>query len=73
MPRARTTESQSPYAQYEGTELWKSLEKGIADLVRNKDVKEQTPRPYIVGYLCKVIASRQKNLLNLIAPKRRRP
>jgi hypothetical protein len=73
MPRVRTTESQSPYAQYEGTELWKSLEKGIGDLVRNKDVKEETPRRYIVGYLCKVVASRQKKLISLTVPKRRQP
>jgi hypothetical protein len=42
-----------PYQEYEGSEVWKVLEKGIKDLHANGDVVETTARPYIVGYLVK--------------------
>ena len=40
------------YKQLEGTPLWHTVENTIAALVRNGDIVEQTPRNYIVGYLC---------------------
>lgn len=43
----------NPYDQYRDTRLWKVIEEAIEELVRNKDLLEQTPREYIVGYLCK--------------------
>ena len=49
-----------PYQNFEGSVLWRAVEKGIAGLVKNKDIKEQTPREYIVGYICKQIASGNK-------------
>ena len=44
-----------PYTEYEKGRLWPLVEKGIADLVENKDLVEKEDRNYIVGYLCKVI------------------
>ena len=31
------------------------MDKGIDDLVNNKDIEENTQRAYIVGYLCKLL------------------
>lgn len=50
--------------EFEGTPLWKALEKGIADLVQNLDVEERTRREYIVGYLCKMLARQKKKLFS---------
>jgi len=55
--RTRQTRSNSLiYGEYETGAVWRVLEKGIDDLVKNHDLKEQTPRRYIVGYLCKLLA-----------------
>jgi hypothetical protein len=64
MPRTqkKTNQINHPYMAYEGTELWKALNKGIGDLVRNQDVIEQEHRTYIVGYLCKVLIKRKSKL-----------
>ncbi len=45
----------NPYREYEGTKLWKSIDKAITTLVRNGDITEQTGRAYIVGYLAKSV------------------
>lgn len=44
-----------PYREFEGTGLWNALDKGIAELVENQNLKEITKREYIVGNLCKVL------------------
>ena len=44
-----------PYEIFEETPLWDIVNKGINDLVENKDIEETTQREYIVGYLCKLI------------------
>ncbi len=44
------------YTRWKGTALWKAVEKGIADLVENRDIVEKTPRAYIVGYICKAVS-----------------
>lgn len=44
-----------PYRHFEGTRVWKALDKGLADLVENGDLDEQTDRAYIVGYLTKLV------------------
>jgi hypothetical protein len=51
-----------PYKKYEGTQLWRALDKGIGDLVQNQDLIEQEHRAYIVGYLCKVLTKRKDEL-----------
>lgn len=40
-----------PYRDFEGTELWKAINRGIDDLVENQHIEETTPREYIVGHL----------------------
>jgi hypothetical protein len=44
-----------PYKEYQGLDVWKVLDKGIKDLQANGDVVETTARPYIVGYLSKLL------------------
>ena len=50
---SRSQESVSLYSEYETTEAWKIIDAAISDLVANQDIKETTPRHYIVGYLVK--------------------
>jgi hypothetical protein len=50
------SDRQHPYTRWKGTALWKAVEKGIADLVENRDIVEKTPRAYIVGYICKAVS-----------------
>jgi hypothetical protein len=44
-----------PYREYETLKVWKVLSKGIKDLEANGDIEEKTARPYIVGYLSKLL------------------
>ena len=44
-----------PYQEFEGTKLWKSIDKAITKLAKNGDLCEQTGRAYIVGYLVKSV------------------
>ena len=57
----RTTKNDQPhpYRDFEGTPLWKAIDKGIGDLIKNHDLKEMTPRAHVVGYLCKVLTRRK--------------
>jgi hypothetical protein len=48
-----------PYGAFEGSVLWRSVEKQIATLVKNRDIQEMTSRKYIVGSICKAIAGRR--------------
>jgi hypothetical protein len=47
-----------PYNEFEGSVLWKAIDKGMEALVGNGDVREMTEREFIVGYLCKIIHRR---------------
>ena len=49
-----------PYQKYESHPCWKRIDKGISDLVENQDLVEREARPYIVGYLCKMLLQRKK-------------
>jgi hypothetical protein len=48
-----------PYVDYESHPLWVVIEQAIDQLVENNDLTEQTPREYIVGYICKQILGDQ--------------
>ena len=52
--------SEHPYKQYESHPYWKRIDKGIFDLVANRDLEGRVARPYIVGYLCKMLLQRKK-------------
>jgi hypothetical protein len=51
-----------PYKKYESHPYWKRIDKGISDLVENQDLVERGARPYIVGYLCKMLLQRNTGL-----------
>ncbi len=52
-----------PYVRWEGTPLWRAVEKAVADLVQNKDLVEGEYREYIVGYICKIIDRRKRSVI----------
>jgi hypothetical protein len=62
MRRKHKSDSPHPYIEFEKTGLWRALNKGIGDLVKNHDLKEATPRDYIVGCLCKVLTKSKDSL-----------
>jgi hypothetical protein len=45
-----------PYVKFEGSVLWRTIEKEIVALVKNGDLQELTAREYIVGSICRAIA-----------------
>ena len=49
-----------PYKKYESHPFWKLIDKEISDLVENQDLVEREARPYIVGYLCKILLQPRK-------------
>ncbi len=51
-----------PYLAWEGTSLWRVVEKAVGDLVENQDLIENEYREYIVGYICKLIERRKKSV-----------
>ncbi len=46
-----------PYAEFDGTDLWKVLDEALTALVENSDIEERTARAYIVGYLANRLIS----------------
>jgi hypothetical protein len=44
-----------PYQEFESSNTWKHVNRAIGALVKNGDIKEETPREYIVGYICKIL------------------
>jgi hypothetical protein len=51
--------SKHSYLEYEGTMMWASVERALAELVTNGDLVEQTNRKYIVGYFCEVLSAKK--------------
>jgi hypothetical protein len=52
-----------PYLAWEGTPLWRAVDRSVADLVANQDLIEKELREYIVGYICKTIDRRKKAVI----------
>jgi len=44
-----------PYTQYEHSPLWNVINAAIISLAKNQDIKENTAREYIVGYIVKCV------------------
>ncbi len=47
-----------PYVNFEGTSLWRAVDRAIADLEQNQDIKPTELREYVVGYICKQLKRR---------------
>jgi hypothetical protein len=50
-----------PYRSFEGTNLWRAVEKANVTLIANGDIKELTARNYIVGSICTYIGENAKS------------
>lgn len=59
-PSACKEAPEHPYKEYESHPFWKRINKGISNLVNNRDLIERAPRTYIVGYLCKMLLEAEK-------------
>jgi len=46
-----------PYIELENSTLWKIVKSAIDDLIINKDLELQTKEEYVIGYICKAVAS----------------
>ena len=57
------TGQRHPYRRWEGTPLWRVIEKAVRDLVENHDLVEDEYHEYIVGYICKIIDRRKKSVI----------
>jgi hypothetical protein len=51
------------YTRWEGSPLWRVIDKAVCDLVQNQDLVEDEYHEYIVGYICKTIDRRKKSLV----------
>jgi hypothetical protein len=49
--------SKHPYSEFEGSREWTAINQAITNLVANRDIDKKTAREYIVGDLCKALAS----------------
>jgi hypothetical protein len=45
-----------PYVQFEGTPLWRVIDRAVAGLERNTDLTLTTAREYVIGYLCRQVS-----------------
>ena len=45
----------NPYDSFKNSPGWNTINRAIDQLVRNNDIRENTHRDYIVGYLCKCL------------------
>lgn len=55
-------EIKHPYQEYEQTQLWELINKAIDDLVKNQDIEITTRKEYVIGYLCKTIKLKLKDV-----------
>ena len=46
-----------PYSQFEGSDLWRVLERALTDLCANQDLTVTTAPEYVIGFLCRALAS----------------
>jgi hypothetical protein len=46
-----------PYVEFEGTPLWRATKKALSDLEANQDLALIEWHQYVVGYVCKKLAT----------------
>ena len=47
-----------PYVEYENTRLWRATKKALTDLEENHDLTISELHQYVVGYVCKQLATK---------------
>lgn len=62
-----------PYTRWEGTALWRAVDKAVCDLVQNQDLVEGEYHEYVVGYICKIIDRRKRVVIAQLLNERKRP
>jgi hypothetical protein len=69
-----TDAPQHPYTEYENTRLWHATKKALADLEQNQDLAISERHQYVIGYICKQLATKRLVTRDAIRsnPKKRR-
>ena len=47
-----------PFDEYRDTPLWRAVEETIAELAATHELRVETAPEYVVGYLCRELASK---------------
>jgi hypothetical protein len=47
----------TPYNEYKSLKEWKTIEKALKELVKNKDIQVTTQPDYVIGYIVKKLKS----------------
>jgi hypothetical protein len=45
-----------PYAKFEKTAMWNTVEKALAELETNNDLKITTKPEYVIGFICQQLS-----------------
>jgi hypothetical protein len=51
-----------PYKEFEQTQLWELIEKALDELITNRDIELTTRKEYVVGYICKTLGPKLKEI-----------
>ena len=64
-----------PYIAFEGTPLWRAVDRAISDLEGNQDLKLTALREDVVGYICKQLKRRKlvQESASVVNDRRTRP
>lgn len=47
-----------PFEEYRGTLLWRALGDALTELEASREIKIDTAPEYVIGYLCRELASK---------------
>jgi len=48
-----------PFDEYRDTPLWNAIENTIAELVATRELRVDTAREYVIGYLCRELEAKR--------------
>ncbi|MBK7442045.1 MAG: hypothetical protein IPI65_11030 [Bacteroidetes bacterium] len=51
----------SPYVEYKSLKEWKTVEKALKELVKNKDLSITTQPDYVIGFIIKKLKTIKSN------------
>jgi len=60
----------SQYVQYIDTPLWRALASALADLEASHEVRIETGRDYVIGYLCQELTAKWVVASSALTPDR---
>jgi hypothetical protein len=47
-----------PFDEYRDTPLWNAIENTLAELVATRELRVDTAREYVIGYLCRELEAK---------------